>query len=86
LGARTYNIVLDVLRASLSVTVVGIATGAVLAAFAARAIAPHITVSPLDPLTFGVVIALVVLAAALAALVPALRATHVDPVVALRYE
>jgi putative ABC transport system permease protein len=41
---------------------------------------------PLDPLTFGCVTALVLIAAFAAALVPARRATRVDPIVALRYE
>jgi putative ABC transport system permease protein len=43
-------------------------------------------VSPFDPLTFLVVIALLLGCACLAALLPAIRATRVDPAVALRYE
>ena len=41
-------------------------------------------VSPLDPLTFAGVPLMLVLAAALASYVPALRAALVDPVEALR--
>lgn len=85
-GARARDIVADVVRRSLVTTAIGVAIGTVLAAFAARAIAPHIAVSALDPLTFGIVIALVVIFGAVAAIVPAVRATRVDPVVALRYE
>ncbi|MDQ6941093.1 MAG: ADOP family duplicated permease [Candidatus Eremiobacteraeota bacterium] len=85
-GARARDILGDVVRRSLITTAIGIAFGIVLAALAARAIAPHITISPFDPLTFGIVIALVVLFAVVAAMVPAVRATRVDPVIALRYE
>ena len=43
-------------------------------------------VSARDPLTFAVVIALVALVSLVATLVPARRATRVDPLVALRAE
>ena len=41
---------------------------------------------PTDPLTFGVVSTIVVLVALLACSIPARRAMHVDPMVALRHE
>lgn len=101
LGARTQSILIDVLRRSLITTTIGVAIGTLLALLDARAIAPYLTgrsdfsfagiaprliVSPLDPLTFGIVIALIVLCSAVAALIPAFQVTRVDPVVTLRYE
>ena len=87
LGATARAIVADVLRRTLATTAIGVAVGLVLAAIAARAIAPQLgAISPFDPATFVTVVVLIFLAAGLASMHPALRATRVQPVDALRYE
>jgi ABC-type antimicrobial peptide transport system permease subunit len=43
-------------------------------------------VQPGDPITYVGVTSLVFCVAALSALLPAVRATRVDPIIALRYE
>jgi putative ABC transport system permease protein len=86
-GATARDILADVLRRTLTTTALGVAIGLVVAALAARAIVSQLgSVSPLDPATFLCVVSLIFLCAALASLYPALRATKVQPVEALRYE
>jgi len=66
---------------------VGIAMGAVAAMAATRALKSLLFgVSASDPLTFGAVSVALVLVALLASYLPARRATHVDPMIALRCE
>lgn len=87
LGAPAPRILRDVLARVLRTAAIGILAGVVLAAFAAHALATQLyRTPPLDPLTFGAVVAVIVIAAAAAALLPAERATRVDPIVALRQE
>lgn len=87
LGARAAQIVPDVLARAMGIATLGVLAGIVGAAIGARAIAGQFYgVGPFDPLAFGVVILTIALASAAAAVVPARRATRVDPIVALRYE
>jgi putative ABC transport system permease protein len=65
----------------------GLALGAGAAALAVRGMAKLLYgVTPYDAATYAAVAALLAVAAAAACLAPALRASRVDPLVALRYE
>jgi putative ABC transport system permease protein len=87
MGAAARHIVLDVLSRSLSITGIGIAVGLVIAAIGGRAIASQLYfLSPFDPITFALVVALLLASAVVASALPAVRATRVDPAVALRCE
>jgi len=87
LGADARQIVRTVLVGAMRLAFLGIVLGLFVAGAGTRLLTDELyDTQPLDPLTFGSVTALVVLAALVAALVPARRATQVDPIVALRYE
>jgi putative ABC transport system permease protein len=87
LGADARQIVRTVLVGAMRLAFFGIVLGLFVAGAGTRLLTDELyDTQPLDPLTFGCVTALVVLAALVAALVPARRATQVDPIVALRYE
>jgi ABC-type antimicrobial peptide transport system permease subunit len=76
-----------VMRQGLRLALVAIAIGIGAALAATRGLARFLFgVSPFDPVTFGAVAGALLLAALAATLFPALRASRVDPVVALRTE
>jgi ABC-type antimicrobial peptide transport system permease subunit len=71
----------------LRLALVGVACGLAAAFAATRLLASLLfNVSPVDPLTYSGVAASLLAATALASYLPALRATSVDPVEALRAE
>jgi predicted permease len=87
LGAKPTNVLGMVLGEGLLLTIPGLFAGVVIALAAARVIRGSlVNISPSDPLTFLSTAGFIVLVAVLASYVPALRATRVDPGVALRTE
>ena len=87
LGAQTGDVIRLVVAGGLRVALIGVAIGAGVALVAGRFIAPLLfNTSPKDPSVFGVVAVTLLATAAVASLVPAWRATRVDPNVALRTE
>ena len=87
LGARPTDVLTLTLRNGIALTVLGIVIG-VGAAFALTRFMESMLfgVTPTDKLTFIAVSFLLFLVALCASLIPARRATKVDPLVALRYE
>jgi predicted permease len=87
LGAPRQSVLRLVLQRSLSWVMVGILLGVGVAGAAASITGRLLAgVSGSDPLTFGGVVLLFAGVALVASLVPARRASRVDPMVALRYE
>jgi ABC-type antimicrobial peptide transport system permease subunit len=87
LGAEPRRILGMVVRQGLLLGIIGIAVGAAGALGLTRFIQGLLFgVDPLDASTFGLMAAVLFVVTLLACYFPALRATRLDPVVALRYE
>jgi putative ABC transport system permease protein len=87
LGARSSDVVRMVLAGGMRLALLGLAIGAAASAFLARVLESYLYgVSSLDWLAYLVAAAVLLLAAGVANLVPALRASRVSPMAALRYE
>lgn len=87
LGASGRAVVAMVMGESLRLTLGGCAIGLVVALGLARPAASLLYgVRPIDPLTFAFVLALMAGVALAAALLPARRASRLDPMVALRQD
>jgi len=87
LGASPVHVMRMVLSQGLKLALGGVAAGVLAALGATRLLATQLyQVTPNDPLTFVAVPILFVAIATAACYLPARRATHVDPLVALRFE
>lgn len=87
LGARPGDILKLVVRQGMTNVVIGIACGLILSLIVTRVLSNLLYgISATDPITFIEVPLLLALVALLACLLPARRATKIDPLIALRYE
>jgi putative ABC transport system permease protein len=87
MGAERGDVVKLVLGQALGLALIGVAAGAVGALALTRLISGLLFgVSSFDPMTFAAMALVLIAVTALACVVPARRATKVDPLVALRYE
>ncbi len=87
LGAQRSDIARLTIARGVMPVIIGIVIGSALALAGGRLVASLLfRVSPRDPVVLGAVSAVLLSAAALAALIPAWRATRVNPIAALRAE
>jgi ABC-type antimicrobial peptide transport system permease subunit len=87
MGASQAVIRKTFIREGLRLSAIGIAIGIVLALVASNLLrAALYGVGRFDPVTFGGVLVLFIGVAVLASLLPAIRASRVEPITALRYE
>ena len=87
LGAQTSEVLGLLLREEFLLIFAGTVLGVVASLALTRFLASMLfEVKPTDPMTFALVVALLVGVAILACSIPARRAMRVDPMVALRYE
>jgi putative ABC transport system permease protein len=85
LGATPGSIAALVLRGGLTPVLIGVGIGLVAASLGARMLAGLLYgVPPVDPMTYASVSATLIAVAAAASLIPARRASRVDPMIALR--
>jgi predicted permease len=85
LGANPAAVLSMVMRQGFVIVAIGLVAGAALAAAAAVALRGLLYgITPFDPIAWGLAIAAMIMAAALANFLPARRAMRVDPMAALR--
>ena len=87
LGARPGSVLSMVMQQGLVIVAIGLVVGGLLAAAAASVLRGVLYgISPFDPVAWGLALTAMIMAEALANLVPARRAMRVDPITALRIE
>jgi predicted permease len=87
LGAARNDVVKMIVREGIALVSVGTVAGMAAALAGNRVMASLLyRLKPLDPVSFGVAVAVLLAVALLASCLPAIRATRIDPILALRQE
>jgi putative ABC transport system permease protein len=87
LGAEGTDVLALVVKNGLRLVAMGLAIGLVASLALSRLIESQLWKTPArDPLTIGVAVSLLLTTGIVACMIPARRASRVDPLVALRYE
>jgi ABC-type antimicrobial peptide transport system permease subunit len=87
LGAARANVLRLVMRQGMTLVIIGLVLGTLGALGVTRLLESQLFgVDPADPVTFSLVAIVLGSVALVATLIPALRATRLDPLVALRAE
>ncbi len=87
MGARGSDVARMILSSGMRLALVGVAIGAIASALLARVLEAYLYgVSSVDPLAYLAAVVVLTLVAGAANLIPALRASRVSPMSALRYE
>jgi predicted permease len=87
LGAQTRDVLALIIKQGMALALVGIFLGLIVSLALTRVLASQLYgVSSTDPVTFAAISLLLIFVAVIACYIPALRATKVDPMIAVRYQ
>ena len=87
LGAQTRDVLALIIKQGMALALVGIFLGLLVSLALTRVLASQLYgVSSTDPVTYSAISLLLMFVALIACYIPALRATKVDPMIAVRYE
>jgi ABC-type antimicrobial peptide transport system permease subunit len=87
LGAGRFDVLQLILNQGLALVLIGSVLGVIIAVVSSRFVASILYgLAPDDGFTIGIAVLVIAVIAALAAFIPARKASRIDPLAALRYE